>query len=89
MLFGNDNFWLSSGPASCGKSCFSEPKGEDAWNHGTMAEQIHTTWVGLVGPGVARHGIDNSVWSVGFPSYRGDIALREVGDGRVTAEVRS
>jgi hypothetical protein len=63
VMFGNDNFWLYGGSASCGKSCFSIPSGTDAWNHGTVAEQINTTWVGMVGPGVTHLGIDNSVWS--------------------------
>ena len=49
VMFGNDNFWLTSGPASCGKSCFTQPKGTDAWNHGTMAGQINTTWLGMAG----------------------------------------
>jgi len=63
VMFGNDNFWLSSGPAGCGTSCFSEPKGGDAWNHGTTSPQINTTWLAMAGPGVAHLGVDNSVWS--------------------------
>jgi hypothetical protein len=44
-LFGNPDFWLSSGPASCGGSCVSEPSGQDAWNHGDVAPDINTTWL--------------------------------------------
>jgi hypothetical protein len=62
-LFGNPSFWLSSGPASCGTSCVSEPPGGDAWNHGTVSAQINTTWLGLVGPGVRQLGVDNTTWS--------------------------
>ena len=62
-LFANPDFWLSSGPASCGSSCVSEPSGQDAWNHGDVAPQINTTWLGLVGPGVAHMGVNNSIWS--------------------------
>jgi hypothetical protein len=35
----------------------------DAWNHGTVGSQINTTWLGMVGPGVARLGVDNTLWS--------------------------
>ena len=63
VMFGNDNFWLTSGSPKCGTSCFTVPAGTDAWNHGTVAQQINTTWLGLAGPGVARLGTDNGVWS--------------------------
>jgi len=94
VLFGNDNFFLSSGPASCGKSCFSEPKGGDAWNHGTLAPQINTTWLGMVGPGVAHHGTDNSVWSDHTdiqPTIMALLGLRDdyAPDGRVLGEIMS
>jgi hypothetical protein len=62
-LFANPSFWLSSGPAKCGSSCVSEPSGGDAWNHGTVAPEINTTWLGLVGPGVAATGVNNEIWS--------------------------
>jgi hypothetical protein len=92
VLFGNDNFWLSSGPASCGKSCFTEPAGGDAWNHGTVAAQINTTWLGMVGPGVAHLGIDNSVWSDHTdtqPTMMALLGLRDdyAPDGRVLSEI--
>jgi hypothetical protein len=62
-LFANPDFYLSGGPASCGSSCVSEPAGQDAWNHGDVATAINTTWLGLVGPGVAHLGLDKSLWS--------------------------
>ena len=62
-LFANPDFWLSSGSASCGSSCVSQPSGQDAWNHGDVAPQINTTWLGLVGPGVADAGVDGGIWS--------------------------
>jgi hypothetical protein len=62
-LFANPDFWLSSGPAKCGSSCVSEPSGQDAWNHGDVAPSINTTWLGLVGPGVAHAGVDGAIWS--------------------------
>jgi hypothetical protein len=62
-LFANPDFWLSSGSASCGGSCVSQPSGQDAWNHGDVSPQINTTWLGLVGPGVANAGVDGGIWS--------------------------
>src|SRR5271170_1354947 len=62
-LFAKPDFWLSSGSASCGSSCVSEPSGQDAWNHGDVAPQINTTWLGLVGPGVVQKGVNNAIWS--------------------------
>jgi hypothetical protein len=62
-LFANPAFWLSSGAAKCGSSCVSEPSGGDAWNHGTVAPEINTTWLGLVGPGVMAAGVNNRIWS--------------------------
>ncbi|HEY2306024.1 MAG TPA: hypothetical protein VGI05_09110 [Streptosporangiaceae bacterium] len=92
VMFGNDNFWLTSGPASCGKSCFTQPKGGDAWNHGTTSAQINTTWLGMVGPGVAHLGIDNSVWSDHSDTQPTMMALLGLGehylpDGRVLGEI--
>ena len=34
-----------------------------AWNHGDVAPEINTTWLGMVGPGVRNIGVDDSVWS--------------------------
>jgi hypothetical protein len=62
-LFANPDFWLSSGSAKCGSSCVSEPSGQDAWNHGDVAPEINTTWLGLVGPGVVHAGVDGAIWS--------------------------
>jgi hypothetical protein len=92
VMFGNDNFWLTSGPASCGKSCFTQPKGTDAWNHGTTSPQINTTWLAMAGPGVAHLGIDNSVWSDHTntePTMMALLGLRAhyLPDGRVLGEI--
>ncbi len=92
VLFGNTDFWLSSGSASCGTSCFSEPAGTDAWNHGTVGSQINTTWLGMVGPGVAHLGVDSSVWSDHTsiqPTMMALLRLRDdyAPDGRVLGEI--
>jgi len=94
VLFGNTDFWLDGGPTSCGTSCFSEPPGTDAWNHGTVGSQINTTWLGMVGPGVARLGVDDSVWSDHTniqPTMLALLRLRDdyAPDGRVLGEIIS
>jgi hypothetical protein len=92
ILFGNTDFWLASGSASCGASCVTETAGTDAWNHGTVGSQINTTWLGMVGPGVAQHGIDNSTWSDHTniqPTMMALLGLHDdyVPDGRVLVEL--
>jgi hypothetical protein len=34
-----------------------------AWNHGGVDPKINRTWLGLVGPGVRKAGIDDDTWS--------------------------
>jgi hypothetical protein len=92
VLFANPDFWLSSGPAKCGKSCVSEPSGGDAWNHGDVQPKIVTTWLGLIGPGVQHLGVDNAVWSDHTniqPTMMELLGLHDdyTPDGRVLAEV--
>ena len=94
VQFANPDFWLSSGAASCGTSCVTEPSGGDAWNHGDVSTQINTTWLGLVGPGVRHLGTDNSTWSDHTdiqPTMMELLGLRDdyAPDGRVLAEVLS
>jgi hypothetical protein len=89
--FANPDFFLSSGTATCGKSCFSEQAAE-AWNHGDVGSRINTTWLGLVGPGVRHLGIDAAVWSDHTsiqPTMMELLGLRDdyAPDGRVLAEV--
>jgi hypothetical protein len=93
-LFGSPDFWLSSGPASCGGSCVTEPSGQDAWNHGDVSPAINTTWLGLVGPGVQRQGVNKTVWSDHTdiqPTMMALLGLHDdyQVDGRVLAEVIS
>ena len=69
-----------------------EPAGGDAWNHGDVAPDINTTWLGLVGPGVEHQGVNNSLWSDHTdiqPTMMELLRLRDdyTPDGRVLAEV--
>jgi hypothetical protein len=34
-----------------------------AWNHGDIQDEIASTWIGIVGPGVRDDGIDSTTWS--------------------------
>jgi hypothetical protein len=58
VMFGNPDFFFqtSGSPTFAVNPSF-------AWNHGGVATEINTTFLGLVGPGVAQQGVQNSVWS--------------------------
>ena len=42
-----------------------------AWNHGYYAPEVNTTWLGLVGPGVANKGVDGPTAAQGPSSADG------------------
>ncbi len=57
VMFGDpDYFFQTNGPDAQENPGF-------AWNHGGVDSAINTTFLGLVGPGVAKHGIDGTTWS--------------------------
>jgi hypothetical protein len=96
--FGNDNFWFENEPTVCGTTAtgapvtFCQPAGTDAWNHGTVGSQINTTWLGVVGPGVASLGVDDSIWSDHTniqPTMMALLGLQDdyAPDGRVLGEI--
>jgi hypothetical protein len=60
-MFGNaDFFFQSSNPCSGVSACVLSGF---AWNHGDIQPEIGNTWVGMVGPGVAKGGIDSQTWT--------------------------
>jgi hypothetical protein len=61
-LFADPDYFLFAGAANCNSPCVTEQPGF-AWNHGDVQPDITTTWLGLVGPGVAQAGVLNSTWS--------------------------
>jgi len=61
-LFADPNYFLFAGAPNCNSACVTEQPGF-AWNHGDVQPEITTTWLGMVGPGVANLGIDNTTWS--------------------------
>jgi hypothetical protein len=56
-MFAKPDYYLSRGPTTCSGSCVSINPAY-AYNHGDYAPAINTTWLGLVGPGVAHKGVD-------------------------------
>jgi hypothetical protein len=61
-LFADPNYFLFAGAPNCTLPCVKEQPGF-AWNHGDVHPDITTTWLGLVGPGIAQLGIDPTTWS--------------------------
>jgi hypothetical protein len=61
-MFADPNYFLYAGAPNCNSPCVQEEPGF-AWNHGDVAPDINTTWLGMVGPGVQHLGADNNVWS--------------------------
>jgi hypothetical protein len=58
VMFGNPDFFF----VTSGTPDFVVDNGF-AWNHGGVAPEINRTFLGLVGPGVSRQGIEDDVWS--------------------------
>jgi hypothetical protein len=56
-LFAKPDYFLFPGAPNCATACVSVNNGF-AYNHGAYAPEINTTWLGLVGPGVAHKGVD-------------------------------
>ena len=57
VMFANTNYYFQ------GQGPIIQQSGGYAWNHGGVAPEINTTWVGMVGPGVKRVGEDAWTWS--------------------------
>jgi hypothetical protein len=61
-LFADPNYFLFAGAPNCNSPCVTQPP-QFAWNHGDVQPDITTTWLGMVGPGIAQTGIDSTTWS--------------------------
>jgi hypothetical protein len=68
-MFAKPDYYLSTGPASCGGPCVTQNTGF-AWDHGDYAAEINTNFLGIAGPGVAHLGLDGSAANAG-PSSAG------------------
>ena len=99
-MFGNDNYFNETSSAKTGKgtpctvapSCATEEGSSGfAWNHGDFQKQITRTWFGMAGPGVAKQGRFDRVFSDHTdlrPTMLALVGLKDdyVHDGRVLVE---
>lgn len=92
--FNNPDYEGVAGGLDCGTPADTviQCQAIETWHHGDIQPEITTTWLGLVGPGVRRLGINNQIWS-DHPDTR-PTTLALVGlrddyrhDGRVLFEV--
>lgn len=60
VFFADPDYFITDFPASTCKTCINPAF---AWNHGDIQPEIATTWLGFVGPGVLRHGLNSQTWS--------------------------
>ncbi|MDA4112642.1 MAG: hypothetical protein OK474_01175 [Thaumarchaeota archaeon] len=62
--FANPDYFITSGVNYCSvPTVYVCLDSGFAWNHGDVQPVITTTWLGLVGPGVAKNGLDTSTVS--------------------------
>ncbi len=90
-MFANPDYFLFAGAPNCNSPCVIESPGF-AWNHGDVQKEITTTWLGMVGPGVRRQGVDRETWSDHTDIRPTILSLTGLlddysHDGRVLAEV--
>ena len=93
-LFANPDYFLcvTNFPCQDKGSALVTENPRFAWNHGDVAPEINTTWLGMVGPGVRHLGVDGAVWSDHANDRPTILALLGLKDdyrhqGRVLAEV--
>ena len=63
-----DWFFFATGGGTCvtpAACAFIPPRSNNsfAWNHGDIQDEIASTWIGLVGPGVDQAGVNSATWS--------------------------
>lgn len=93
-LFGNPDFFITTSNTNCPDAAHKVPNCISpgfAWNHGDIQPEIATNWLGLVGPGVKRTGIDSKTWTDHTnvrPTILALAGLKDdyVNDGRVLIE---
>jgi len=59
VMFGNTDWYFQEQA----EGTIVEQPQDYAYNHGGVAPEINTTWVGFVGPGVENNGVDSTTWS--------------------------
>jgi hypothetical protein len=98
-LFADPNwfFFSTGGTSTCATpaACASIPARTSqsfAWNHGDIQDEIASTWLGIVGPGVQNLGVYGGVWTDHTdwrPTMLSLLGLTDdyTPDGRVVTEV--
>jgi hypothetical protein len=91
VQFLDPDYFGFAGAPDCSAPCVEVQPGF-AWNHGGIAPEIATTWVGFVGPGIRRLGQTGRVWADHTdlrPTMLSTLGLRDdyLHDGRVLTEV--
>jgi hypothetical protein len=61
-MFAKPDYFLFSGAPNCTFGCVSIGPAFN-WNHGDIAPEINTTWLGVVGPGVRNLGATGQLWT--------------------------
>lgn len=61
-MFAKPDYFLFAGAANCNLPCISISPAFN-WNHGDIAPEIVTTWLGIVGPEVRHLGSTGRVWT--------------------------
>ena len=89
VFFADADYFITDFPATTCKTCINPLF---AWNHGDIQPEIANTWLGFVGPGVARAGRDQRTWSDHAdvrPTILTLVGLRDsyVHDGRALIEI--
>jgi hypothetical protein len=90
-MFGNPDFFFTTGFSFCSSGQTECANPTFAWNHGDIQPEIVTTWLGMVGPGVPNLGVDSTTWSDHTdirPTIMALVGLHDdyVPDGRVLVE---
>ncbi len=92
-MFAQPDYYFQTYSPCAGKSqgCLNDSY---AWIHGDYSEDIGKTWLGIVGPGVERKGIDASTWTDHtdiVPTVNALLGLTAdyEPDGRVVTEILS
>jgi len=87
--FGNPDYFVRENNTTCGSNpCIDY---HFAWSHGDIQPEIATNWLGMVGPGVKKLGIDSTTWTDHTNVRSTTLALAGlrddyVNDGRVLIE---
>jgi hypothetical protein len=61
-MFAKPDYFLFAGAPNCNSPCITINPAFN-WNHGDVAPEINTTWLGIVGPGIDQQGTVDDLWT--------------------------